>query len=127
MQNQDRGFEFRQAYGGALALLERGDARAAERELRRMQKRWPGEVNSLRVLGLSLLAQGSSIEGIRLLEAVLAAAPDFAHAMLDLARAYRAQGRLQPAAALLRKALGLDASLHEGWRLFGDLSVNIGD
>jgi tetratricopeptide (TPR) repeat protein len=127
MQNQDRGFEFQQAYGAALALLERGDARAAERELRRMQERWPGEVNSQRVLGLSLLAQGSSIEGIRLLEAVVAAAPDFAHAMLDLARAYRAQGHLQPAAALLRKALDIDGSLHEGWRLFGDLSVNIGD
>jgi len=127
MQNQDRGFEFQQAYGGAVALLERGDARGAERELRRMQERWPGEVNSRRVLGLSLLAQDSSIEGIRMLEAVIASAPDFAHAMLDLARAYRAQGRLQPAAALLCKALGLDGSLHEGWRLFGDLSVNIGD
>jgi tetratricopeptide (TPR) repeat protein len=127
MQSQDSGSEFQQAYGGALALLERGDARAAERELRSMQERWPGEVNSQRVLGLALLAQGSSIEGIRMLEAVIAAAPDFAHAMLDLARAYRAQGRLQAAAALLRKALDLDKSLHEGWRLFADLSVNIGD
>jgi tetratricopeptide (TPR) repeat protein len=92
-----------------------------------MQRRLPGEVNIQRVLGLSLLAQGKNAEGIGVLEAVLAAAPDFAHAMVDLARAYRAQGRLQAAAALLRKALEQDGTLHDGWRLFGDLLANLGD
>jgi len=127
MQDQQRGVEFHRAYTQAVALLERGDAVAAERELREMQRRWPGEVNSRRVLALALLAQGNNAEGIGLLEAVLAAAPDFANAMVDLAKAYRAQGRLQAAAELLRKALEQDGTLHEGWRLCGDLLVNLGD
>jgi tetratricopeptide (TPR) repeat protein len=127
MQEQQRGVLFQEAYRRAVALLERGDAAAAERELREIQRRWPGEINSQRVLGLSLLAQGNNSEGIALLEAVIAAAPDFANARVDLARAYRVQGRLQPAAELLRKALEQDARLHDGWRLFGDLLVNLGD
>jgi tetratricopeptide (TPR) repeat protein len=127
MRDQQRGVGFQEAYARAVALLERGDAPAAERELREMQRRLPGEVNIQRVLGLSLLAQGKNAQGIGVLEAVLAAAPDFAHAMVDLARAYRAQGRLQAAAALLRKALEQDGTLHDGWRLFGDLLANLGD
>jgi tetratricopeptide (TPR) repeat protein len=118
---------FQEAYTRAVALLERGDAFAAERELREIQSRWPGEVNSRRVLALALLAQGHNSEGIALLEAVIAAAADFANAKVDLARAYRAQGRLQPAAELLRKALEQDGTLHDGWRLCGDLLVNLGD
>src|SRR5271167_2333521 len=105
MQDQQRGTLFQEAYTRAVALLERGDAAAAERELREIQRRWPGEINSQRVLGLSLLAQGNNSGGIALLEAAIAAAPDFANAKLDLARAYRVQGRLQSAAELLRKAL----------------------
>jgi predicted Zn-dependent protease len=127
MQEQKLGAGFQDAYVRALGILERGEAVAAERELREIQRRWPGEVNSWRVLALSLLAQGRNAEGIGMLEAVLTAAPDFAHAMLDLARAYRVQGRLQRAADLLREALGQDASLHEGWRLLGDLQANLGD
>jgi len=127
MQGEQRGVEFQQAYTRAVALLEGGDAVAAERELREMQRRWPGEVNTRRVLGLALLAQGHNAEGIGLLEAVLAAAPDFANAMVDLAKAYRLQGRLQAAAELLHKALQRDGMLHDGWRLFADLLVNLGD
>jgi tetratricopeptide (TPR) repeat protein len=127
MQDQQRGVLFQEAYTRAVALLERGDAATAERELREIQRRWPGEINSQRVLGLSLLARGNNSEGIALLEAVIAAAPEFANAKVDLARAYRAQGRLQPAAELLRKALQQDAGLHDGWRLFGDLLVTLGD
>jgi tetratricopeptide (TPR) repeat protein len=127
MPDQKPGAGFQEAYARALKSLERGDAAVAERELREIQIRWPGEVNSQRVLGLSLLAQGSNTEGIGLLEAVLAAAPDFAHAMVDLARAYRAQGRLQSAAALLRRALEQDVTLHDAWALLADLLVNLGD
>ena len=127
MQEQKLGVGFQDAYRRALAILERGDAVTAERELREIQRRWPGEINSRRVLALALLAQGSNAEGIGLLEAVLAEAPDFAHAMVDLARAYRAQGRLQRAADLLRQALEQVPTLHEGWRLLGDLLTNLGD
>jgi tetratricopeptide (TPR) repeat protein len=127
MQDQERSIGFREAYERALELLQRGEARAAEGELREIQRRWPGEINSRRVLGLSLLAQGNNAEGIALLEAAIAAAPNFANAKVDLARAYRAQGRLWPAAELLRKALEQDAGMRDGWLLFGDLLVNVGD
>jgi tetratricopeptide (TPR) repeat protein len=127
MQDQNLGVGFHDAYARALEILGRGDAAAAERELREIQRRWPGEVNSRRVLAVSLLAQGRNAEGIGMLEAVVAAAPDFAPAMVDLARAYRAQGRLQQAADLLREALGQDPTLHEGWRVLGDLLANLGD
>jgi tetratricopeptide (TPR) repeat protein len=127
MQDQKLGVEFHDAYARALEILERGDAAASERALREVQRRWPGEVNSRRVLAVTLLAQGRNAEGIGMLEAVVAAAPDFAPAMVDLARAYRAQGRLQRAADLLRKALEDDPTLHEAWRLLGDLLANLGD
>jgi tetratricopeptide (TPR) repeat protein len=127
MQQQKLGVEFHDAYARALEILGRGDPAAAERELRDIQRRWPGELNSRRGLAVSLLAQGRNAEGIGMLEAVVAAAPDFAPAVVDLARACRAQGLLQRAADLLRKALGQDPTLHEGWRLLGDLFANLGD
>jgi tetratricopeptide (TPR) repeat protein len=127
MESRELGVGFRDAYARALGLLRRGDALAAERELRELLTRWPGEVNSQRVLGLCLLALGKNSEGVALLEAVIAAAPAFAAAMVDLARAYRALGRLEQAAGWLRKALAQDSTLHEGWRMFGDLLVNLGE
>jgi tetratricopeptide (TPR) repeat protein len=127
MPEQKPGVEFQDAYRRALETLERGEAAAAELALRQMQRRWPGEINSKRVLAVSLLAQGNNSEGIALLEAVVQAAPDFAHAMVDLAAAYRVQGLFARAAALLREALSLEPKLHEGWRLLGDLLVNLGE
>jgi tetratricopeptide (TPR) repeat protein len=127
MESRKPGVEFQEAYARALEHLQRGDALAAERELRELQRLWPGEVNSQRVLGLALLALGKNSEGVSLLEAVVAAAPDFVHAMVDLARAYRAQGRLQPAAEVLRKALDRDGALHDGWLMYGDLLANLGE
>jgi predicted Zn-dependent protease len=127
MQNQERASGFKEAYAQALRLLERGEAAAAQAQLQQILKRIPGEVNSQRVLALALFAQGRNSEGIAQLEAVIAAAPNFPHAMVDLAQAYRLQGRLEPAAALLRKALNQDSSLHDGWRLFADLLVGLGE
>jgi tetratricopeptide (TPR) repeat protein len=73
------------------------------------------------------LAQGQSSAGIACLEAAIKAAPDFAHAKVDLALAYRAQGMLEPALRLLREALAKDATLHDAWRSYADLLVNLGD
>ena len=127
MNKLEKAGEFRESYHRALQLLERGDARAAEVELRRLQQRWPGEVNSQRVLGVALLAQGQNSAGIACLEAAIKAAPDFTHAKMDLALAYRAQGMLEAAMHLLREALEQDATLHEAWSSYGDLMVNLGD
>jgi Tfp pilus assembly protein PilF len=105
MSELEKAGGFQEGYQRALQLLERGDARGAEAELRGIQKRWPGEVNSQRVLGVALLAQGQNSAGIACLEAAIKAAPDFAHAKVDLALAYRGQGMLEPALHLLREAL----------------------
>jgi tetratricopeptide (TPR) repeat protein len=127
MSDLEKAGGFQEGYQRALQLLERGDARGAEAELRGIQKRWPGEVNSQRVLGVALLAQGQNSAGIACLEAAIKAAPDFAHAKVDLALAYRGQGMLEPALRLLREALEKDATLHDAWRSYADLLVNLGD
>jgi tetratricopeptide (TPR) repeat protein len=127
MSKQDTAAGFQERYQRALRFLERGEAQAAEAELRDIQKDWPGEVNSQRALGVALLAQGHNSAGIACLEAALKLAPDFAHAKVDLALAYRAQGMLEPAVRLLRSALERDPTLHEAWRSYGDLLVNLGD
>ena len=127
MSELEKAGGFQEGYQRALQLLERGDARGAEAELRGIQKRWPGEVNSQRVLGVALLAQGQNSAGIACLEAATKAAPDFAHVKVDLALAYRAQGMLEPALRLLHEALGKDATLHDAWRSYADLLVNLGD
>ena len=127
MSKQEIAAGFQDAYQRALRLLERGEAQAAEAELRDIQKHWPGEVNSQRVLGVALLAQGQNSAGIACLESAIRTAPDFAHAKVDLALAYRAQGMLEAALRLLRSALEQDGALHEAWRSYADLLVNLGD
>ncbi len=127
MQSEQMTAWFHGAYTAALGSLERGEFGRAEEQLRAIQQAMPGEVNSLRVLGLALLAQGRSREATEMLEAAVAAAPDFAHALADLGRALRAQGHLEPAIAALRKAVALDRTLPGAWFALGDLLVNTGD
>ncbi len=50
--------EMRAAYSEALAAQREGRSAAAERLLRAMQAHAPGEVNSLRLLGVALLDLG---------------------------------------------------------------------
>ncbi len=117
---------YQSAYAAALAALERGDAALAEARAREIQAEFPLEVNSLRVLGIALLAQGRGADAIEALELAVRQAPDFAHAHIDLARALRAAGRLEAAIDALRRGLAVDGSLQDGWFLLGDLLVNIG-
>jgi tetratricopeptide (TPR) repeat protein len=127
MSDAERAAWFKAAYGRALAALQRADPTTAERELREIQAAWPGEVNSLRVLGLAVLALGRKTEGIAILEQAVAAAPGFAHAHVDLAMAYRGEGLVHDAADALRRALAIDDRVHAHWCLFGDLLVAIGE
>jgi tetratricopeptide (TPR) repeat protein len=127
MSAEERAAWFRESYGRALRSLERGDAQAAEQQLREIQRAWPGEVNSQRVLGLALLAQGRAADAVSALQAAVAAAPDFFHALVDLGRAHRAQGRFDAAIDCLRKALILDAGASSVWRMLADLLVNTGE
>src|SRR6202167_1314262 len=83
------------AFKEALTMLRLGRAATAERQLRAIQAAAPGDVNSLRLLGVALLDQDKSAPAVETLERVMLAAPDCANARVDLARAYRHAG--QPA------------------------------
>ena len=70
---------------------------SAEQQLRAIQAAAPDDVNSLRLLGVALLAQDKVSQAIEALEKVIAAAPGFLQARTDLACAYRQDGRLEAA------------------------------
>jgi len=121
--------KLRATYGRALGALRMGQAETAERQLRAIQAVAPGDVNSLRLLGVALLAQDKVPAAIEALERAVAAAPNFWHARTDLARAYRAAGRFEAARDELRRvvamapgaAVGLDAA----WLAYGDVLVDL--
>jgi tetratricopeptide (TPR) repeat protein len=115
----------RAAYSQALAALRTGRAATAERQLRAIQAAAPGEVNSLRLLGLALLAQGKIKPAIETLERAVAAAPEFPQARTDLARAYRQDGRLDAAREELRRVLKEAPSLDGAWLAYGDVLVDL--
>ena len=115
----------RAAYGQALETLRTGRAATAERQLRAIQAAAPGELNSLHLLGVALLVQGKVRPAIETLERIVVAAPDFAYARTDLARAYRQDGRLTAAREKLRRALKEAPSLDAAWLAYGDVLVDL--
>jgi len=115
----------RAAYVEALVSLRTGRAEAAERQLRAIQAAAPGEINSLRLLGLALLAQRKLEPAIDALEQAVAAAPHFPQARTDLARAYREVGRLGAARQELQRVLKQAPALDGVWLAYGDLLVDL--
>ncbi|HLN48375.1 MAG TPA: sulfotransferase [Steroidobacteraceae bacterium] len=118
--------QLRAAYAQALATLRAGRAATAERQLRAIQAAAPGDVNSLRLLGVALLAQEKVIPAIEALEGVLATAPGFLQARTDLARAYRQDGRLGAAREEIRKVVAAAPGLDTAWLAYGDVLVDLG-
>lgn len=117
--------ELRAAYGQALAALRTGRAATAERQLRAIQATAPGEVNSLRLLGVALLDQDKVAPAVEALEQAVAAAPGFLHARTDLARAYRRDGRLEAAREELRRVVQAAPALEAAWLAYGDVLVDL--
>jgi tetratricopeptide (TPR) repeat protein len=115
----------RLSYGRALAALRAGRAATAERELAAIQERAPGEVNSLRLLGAAQLAQDKVLPAVENLEKVVAAAPHFMIARVDLARAYRSAGRLAEAREQLKGVVQTHPTLHLAWLAYGDVLVDL--
>jgi len=115
----------RAAYNSALAALRQGRAKTAERQLRAIQAVAPGEINSLRLLGQSLLAQNKIQPAIEALERTVATAPGFWHARSDLAHAYRSAGRLDDARAELRRVVASAPRLNAAWLAYGDVLVDL--
>ncbi len=85
----------------------------------------PGEINSLRLLGAALLAQGKLSQSIEILERTVASAPKFALARTDLARAYRQTGRLEQARDELRRVVQAAPALGAAWLAYGDVLVEL--
>ncbi len=117
--------QLRAAYGTALAALRSGRAETAERQLRAIQATAPGEVNSLRLLGLALLAQGKLEPAIETLERAVTSTPDFAQARTDLARAYREVGRVAAARTELQRVVKQAPALESAWLAYGDVLVDL--
>ncbi len=115
----------RYAYGQALAALREGRAATAERQLRAIRARAPGDLNSLHLLGVALLDQDKIPAALETLEHVVAAAPQFWHARADLARAYRGAGRLEAARAELQRVVATAPTLHAAWLAYGDVLVDL--
>jgi tetratricopeptide (TPR) repeat protein len=111
----------RQAHAALLA----GRAATAERQLRALEAQFPGEVNCLWLLGAALLAQDKMPESIDTLEHVLMRVPEFAHARVDLARAYRRAGQASRAREEVRRVLEKMPHHHLAWLAYGDVLVDL--
>jgi tetratricopeptide (TPR) repeat protein len=112
-------------YGEALTALREGRAATAERLARAIQGALPGEIKSLWLLGAALLAQDQVAAAIGALEQVLATAPDFPHARIDLARALRQSGRFEEARGHVRRVLARSPAFELAWLAYGDVLVDM--
>jgi len=109
----------------AHAALRAGRAATAERLLRALEAQFPGEVNCQWLLGVALLDQDKVAESVALLESVLARAPGFADARVDLARACRRAGRAAQAREEVRRVLATMPYHHRAWLAYGDVLVDL--
>ncbi len=125
MMKEQSQAQMRAAYAQALATLRSGRAETAERQLRAIQAAAPGDVNSLRLLGVALLDQDKVPDAVETLERAVAAAPHFWQARTDLARAYRRAGRLEAAREELRRVVAAAPALESAWLAYGDVLVDL--
>jgi len=122
----NRHAEFTESIRRAHAALRAGRAATAEAWLRALEARFPGEVNCLWLLGAALLDEERISASIETLERVLMAAPEFADARVDLARAYRRAGGADKARAEVRRVLQAQPHHHRAWLAYGDTLVDLG-
>ena len=120
---QPRSFE--EGRQRAHAALRAGRAATAERLLRALEAQFPGEVNCQWLLGVALLDQDKVAESVALLESVVARAPGFANARVDLARACRRAGRAAQAREEVRRVLETMPHHHRAWLAYGDVLVDL--
>jgi tetratricopeptide (TPR) repeat protein len=105
--------------------LRAGRAATAERRLRALLTHQPAEPNGLWLLGASLLQQNKTPESLAVLEPLLVRLPDFAHARVDLARAYRRNGRAAQAREEVRRVLEKVPHHPLAWLAYGDALVDL--
>ncbi len=117
--------QLRAAYSEALLLLRSGRSVSAEHRLRAIQSQAPGDLNSLRLLGVALLDQGKCDAAIETLEGVVGSAPQFWAARTDLARAYRSARRLDAARDHLKTIVAAEPRLEAAWLAYGDVLIDL--
>jgi tetratricopeptide (TPR) repeat protein len=117
--------EFKTRLRSAHAALLQGQAASAESLLRALLARRPGEVNCEWLLGVALLDQDKAAESLKLLERIVARAPDFAEARVDLARARRRTGEAAAAREEVRQVLATAPHHHRAWLAYGDALVDL--
>jgi tetratricopeptide (TPR) repeat protein len=115
---------FEQRLRQAHAALRAGQAATAERALRALADEFPGEVNCQWLLGVALLDQARVEESIAVLDRAVTAAPDFAEARVDYARACRRAGRAEQGRAAVRQVLEKTPHHHRAWLAYGDILVD---
>jgi tetratricopeptide (TPR) repeat protein len=109
----------------AQAALRAGRAATAERSVRALEAQYPGEANCQWLLGAAQIQQGKIPESIATLEGLLKRVPDFVHARVDLAGAYRRDGRAARAREELRLVLEKMPHHHLAWLGYGDVLVEL--
>jgi tetratricopeptide (TPR) repeat protein len=110
----------------AHATLRTGHAATAEAQLRALAGERPQDATTTWLLGAALLEQGKTAASLTVLEELLTRVPQFAHARVDLARAYRAAGRPQEAREAVRRVLEAVPRHQRAWLAYGDVLVDLG-
>jgi tetratricopeptide (TPR) repeat protein len=111
----------------ALARHEAGQLDLAEAGYRSVLQRNPDEPDALNLLGLILQDRGDLAGSIGLITRALELVPNFAEALVNLARAQRAAGSPAAAVDAARRALALDPDLAEAHLQLGHALVGLGD
>lgn len=109
----------------ASHALRTGRAATAERFLRELERERPDELNCRWLLGVALLYQDQVAASLAMLEDVVARAPEFANARVDLARALRQSGLTARARAEVRRVLEAAPHHHLAWLAYGDVLVDL--
>ena len=110
-----------------LILLDRRDFAGAAAAFRRAVERNQEDVQTRYNLALSLTNAGQPSEGVRELNAILKARPDWGLAWFGLGHAHTRAGRVAAAEAAYRKAVELDATLFRAHFELGKLLDEKGD
>ena len=126
MSAPNRTASFDERLRRAHVALRAGQAASAEGALRALAAERPGDANCLWLLGAALLDQNKAAAALETLECALAAAPEFAEARVDLARAHRAAGNAEGAREEVRRVLQREPHHHRAWLAYGDALVDLG-
>jgi tetratricopeptide (TPR) repeat protein len=110
----------------AHRALRSGRAATAAQMLRQLLKTYPVDPNARWLLGVALLDLGKAEDSVGLLEELVHRADDFHAARVDLARAYRACGRLTQARHCVRTVLEKEPHHPSAWWAYGDVLVDLG-